>query len=72
MFCHVAQTSDPVVQVKIGVSPPSVSVSSAATPHAARDVVVEVDVYLLICELSGDGIKHLYPKRALEKSTLWG
>lgn len=59
MLSHVRKTTDPVVEVKVRVPPPGVAVITGAAPLAARDVVVEIHVYLLRGELLNNGIEDL-------------
>lgn len=59
MFCHVGETPEPVIDVVVLVTKPSVPISSTAAPHALGDVVVEMNIDLLLDALSRYSIKDL-------------
>lgn len=59
MLRHILQTALPVVNVEIGVSKPSVSVSATTAPRAFRHVVVQMNVDALFVQFGGDGIENL-------------
>jgi hypothetical protein len=57
---HELETATPVVDVEVCVAEPGVSITGAAAPFGLGHVVVEMDVDLLLCELGGNGIIHLF------------
>jgi hypothetical protein len=56
---HELEATAPVGDVEVSVAEPSVSVVCAAAPFCFGHVVVEMDVDLLLCELSGDSVIYL-------------
>lgn len=51
MISHVGKPSNPVVCIKICVSPPSVAIVPRTTPFAAGHVVVKIDINLVLGKL---------------------
>jgi hypothetical protein len=56
---HEFETAAPFGDVEVGVAEPGVSIVCAAAPFCFGHVVVEMDVDLLLCELSCNGVVYL-------------
>jgi hypothetical protein len=59
MVGHELETSSPIGDVEVCVAEPGVSVAATAAPLSFGHVVVKVDVNLLLCKFSCDGIVDL-------------
>lgn len=60
---HELKSPSPIVHVKVYIPEPGIAVSCTAAPFGLGHVVVEMDVHLLLGELSCDGIVHLHPRQ---------
>lgn len=63
MISHELEAAFPSGDVEVDISEPRIVVVCATAPFCFGHVVVEVDVYLLLGEFSGNGIEYLFSRQ---------